>query len=64
VLADTGDFVSPTTSEIIQSVHALMRTPQARAFMGERARHRALEAFTWERMCEKYLQLLKAAAKS
>jgi glycosyltransferase involved in cell wall biosynthesis len=64
VLADTGDFVSPTSSEIVQSVHELMRSPQARVLMGERARDRALETFTWERMCENYYQVLNMAAKS
>jgi glycosyltransferase involved in cell wall biosynthesis len=64
VLADTGDFVTPTTSEIIRSVRTLMSNPQARALMGARARDRALETFTWERMCENYFQVLKAATKS
>lgn len=63
VLADCAIFVRPTVESIVEGVTSLMETTGAKAKLGDSARVRASEFYSWDSVCFDYLTLLSGGLK-
>ncbi|HSG88551.1 MAG TPA: glycosyltransferase family 4 protein [Pseudomonadales bacterium] len=69
VVGDAGALVPPADAEALRStIDGLLRSPQARAELGQRGRRRVLERFSWrvtaERMADYYRARLDDKART
>lgn len=63
VLGTAGRFVSPDAASIRDALLEVAGSPSTRRNLGEQARARQQEHYTWEAVCEDYERLIRTAAE-
>jgi glycosyltransferase involved in cell wall biosynthesis len=58
VLGTSGEFCSPARDSILESMAGILRDPARRTFLGEAAKKRAAEHYSWTAVCAAYEKLL------
>jgi len=62
VLGNSGVFVQPEAPQIVAAIEGLLRDVAVSEQLGQRARERAAEHYTWPQVCSDYERLLSDVA--
>lgn len=63
VLGQAGRFAQPNGNSILSQIEALMSDNKEQSRLSELANDRAIAAYTWEKVCSSYNDLLSRVSK-
>lgn len=63
VLGDAGLFVEPRSDEIATALHGVLRNAPLQKRLSSAAHSRQQQSYTWELVCERYVDALEAACR-